>query len=117
MENGGYNVMRSRFYSLGFVFAIVALVACAFGVWSSLTRPKKTITVTVFVHGSVFTGLVLFNSQEAKKDLLTPDCRYVAMLKYIREQPILQEDQLLLDQGWHASLKKFFNNFVKMSGS
>jgi hypothetical protein len=105
--------MVTKFHSLGILLGLVLVIGCAFGAWSYVARPKKTMTMTVFVHGSVFTGLVLFNAQDAKKDNLTYDCRYVSMLKYIRQQPILQEDQILLNQGWTALSDELFQQFRK----
>src|SRR3990172_4206703 len=105
--------MLKRFRSLFIIFGIVLATGAAFGSWSYFARPKKTVTVTVFVHGSVFTGLVLFNMKDAKKDTLSPDSRYVSMLKYIRKQPILQEDQLLLDEGWARISEDLFTQFRK----
>ncbi len=105
--------MLKRFRSLLVIFGITLVTGAVFGSWSYFARPQKTVTLTVFIHGSVFTGLVLFNSKDVKNDTLSPDCRYVSMLKYIRKQPILQEDQLLLDQGWARISEDLFTQYRK----
>ncbi len=78
----------------GFVLGLHAIVKLS---W----QKNKSVRITVFVHGSVFSGLSLLNPGSVIDDVLTEDSWYVSMLKNIRENTMLWEDQILLQQGWH----------------
>jgi hypothetical protein len=57
--------------------------------------------VTVFIHGSVFSGFSMFNLSRVLNDDLTPTCRYVRCVTAVRSNPILLQEQCMLDCGLH----------------
>jgi len=64
--------------------------------------PKATkARVTVFIHGSIFTPLSMLNMRRVLSDDLVPTCRYVQFVNEVRRNPVILQDQLMLDLGLH----------------
>ena len=88
----------------GLVLGLHAVVKLS---WRSHTSAR----ITVFVHGSLFTGLSLLNPGSVLDDMLTEDSWYVSMLKNIRKNNMLWEDQILLEQGWQEIAPEVLRRF------
>ena len=74
---------------------------------------KRTASITVFVHGSIFAFLSLLNVRDVASDLLHDNLLYVSLVKHIRENPLLEHEQLLFKLGPHhvhsAVIKQFWS--------
>ena len=61
---------------------------------------KKQARITVFIHGTVFSMLSLFDVRNVYADDLSEGSLYVSLLKEVRKNPLLWQDQPMLSQGW-----------------
>ena len=97
--------MSSRTRRLVALGSIVALFVLGLGVYKLATKVElpqneKVAHITVFVHGSVYTGLYLLNTSQVLVDDLSQDSWYVSLVNQVRKNPVLWGDQMLLEQGW-----------------
>lgn len=96
---------------LAIITGLMLVAMVPFGIWYRFLRPQKTCIMTVFVHGSIFSGLAFLNKQEAQNDTVDTSGWYYARLKYIRKKEILSEDQMLLGEGLEQIPECFCHSF------
>jgi hypothetical protein len=63
-------------------------------------QKKPHVTVTVFVHGSLLSGLALLNPRSVWDDQLE-DTAYFEVVSRARKHRLLRQDQILLDEDLH----------------
>ena len=83
------------------------LTALARGYYTS----NRTIIITVFIHGSFFTQLCPFDVKNILSGILPGSSPYVEIIKRARKNPLLWQDQALLQEGWVRIPDRVFDNF------
>ncbi len=110
--NGGYIVMRPVKILIAIIFYIFLVPSMIKSVdQSSFLQSEKKVCITVFIHGAVYSGLSLFHLPHMLKDDLKEDSFYVSAVKDIRDNPLLQQNHVMLDQGWHQVCPEIITAF------
>jgi len=104
---------------------VFILISSALLVWrtglivAQLYDGKKDACVTVFVHGSVYTMLSALDAQRVWSGALPKDSLYVDMVRRVRKNPLIWQDQVMLKEGWvlfpQESIDDFYQN--KLEGA
>lgn len=89
--------MGYRYY-LGWNIMVGLMMNCMIHAYQG-EQKLPVARVTVFVHGSVFSGFSMFNLQRVFRDDLTPTCRYVRCITQLRNNPVLFQEQCMLGLG------------------
>lgn len=80
---------------------------------------KKEVCMTVFVHGSVYTMLSALDAQRVWSGALPKESPYVDMVRRVRKNPLIWQDQVMLKEGWvpfpQSSIDSF--NDKKLEGA
>src|SRR5690349_9400943 len=71
---------------------------------------KRAINVTVFIHGSLFTQLWPLDVKNILSGILPGTSPYVEIIKRARKNPLLWQDQALLQEGLVRIPDHVFNN-------
>jgi len=74
---------------------------------------KKKVSVTVFVHGSVYTVLSMLDAKRVLNDSLREDSPYISLVKNVRKNPLIWQDQIMLQEGWHEFPNMEIESFHK----
>lgn len=97
-----------------FILISGALLAWKSGSVVAQWYGHKDVCVTVFVHGSVYTMLSALDAQRVWSGALPKDSPYVDMVKRVRKNTLVWQDQVMLKEGWvsfpQESLEKFYYN-------
>jgi len=80
---------------------------------------KKDVCLTVFVHGSVYTMLSALDAQRVWSGALPKASPYVDMVKRVRKNPLIWQDQVMLKEGWVSFPQESIDNFYdkKLEGA
>ncbi len=105
-------------YILLFILVTGALLAWKVGsAFAHMYSSKKEACLTVFVHGSVYTMLSALDAQRVWSGALPKESPYVDMVRRVRKNPLIWQDQVMLKEGWvsfpHASIDNFYNNALE----
>lgn len=74
---------------------------------------KRAINITVFIHGSLFTQLWPLDVKNILSGILPGSSPYVEIIKRARKNPLLWQDQALLQEGLIRIPDRVFNNFCE----
>jgi hypothetical protein len=109
--------MKKKYYILGFIFLFAVLLCWKASSLIAHKYHKKEIRVTVFVHGSVYTFLSALDPQNVWAGTLEKDSLYIDMVKRVRRNTLVWEDQVMLQEGWilfpQESIDKFYDNALE----
>ncbi|HRN78395.1 MAG TPA: hypothetical protein PLU71_04090 [Candidatus Dependentiae bacterium] len=74
-------------------------------------RGKRSIEVTVFVHGSVYTVLSMLDAKRVLNDALQENSPYVNLVKSVRKNPLIWQDQIMVAEGLHPFDQVYIDQF------
>lgn len=79
---------------------------------------KRAAQITVFIHGSVYTQLWPLDVKGVFSDQFSDDSPYVDLVQRIRKNPLLWQDQIMLQEGWaeipFSAIKGFCDDCVSV---
>ena len=88
----------------------IILMLCCFFIHVS-AQPSATKKLVIFIHGSLGSGLAFLNPHRALYDNFLENSYYIRVIKSIREDPFLFQDQVMLGLGLQkVSLNDFHAN-------
>lgn len=83
-----------KFKSLIIILAIILLASQI-----KLPANKKTKNITIFIHGTFMPGLAFLNPFKTYNQTIDHNDRYYKCLKKLRQDPILYQDSIMLEEG------------------
>jgi hypothetical protein len=117
-----HGVMRSlNFFSKNYLsFALIALVVLVSNCLMCLSLRadaqvpvyKQSLHITVFVHGSVYTALSMLDARHVLADRLSEYSPYVGLVKNVRKNPLIWQDQVMMEEGWHPVSGQAIISFI-----
>jgi hypothetical protein len=100
--------------SLGCVLFMAAILCLELTALArSYYTGKRAINVTVFIHGSLFTQLWPLDVKNILSGILPGTSPYVEIIKRARKNPLLWQDQALLQEGLVRVPDRVFDNFCQ----
>ncbi len=90
---------RNRVYMLAFI-ALLAMVGIS--LWYAYRRyrqPTERHSITIFIHGTFFTSLSAVSLKSVLNDELDDSSWYVQMMRSIRNETMLLQDQVINEEG------------------
>lgn len=95
-----YRIIKARFFSLN-ILSRYLLTMAGFWFYAAGHQAVDTVRLTIFIHGTVGSAFLFLDTQNVVHDRLNPHSRYVRMVNEFRNNPGLQQDQLLFYPGLH----------------
>jgi hypothetical protein len=103
--------MKKQYILLFFLVGFGLLAGLAGYTVTNLYGRKKEVCLTVFVHGSVYTMLSALDPQRVWSGALPKQSPYVDMVKRVRKNSLVWQDQVMLKEGWvpfpHSAIDNF----------
>lgn len=108
--------------SKAILFSVSSALVCAAILFSELVilarhahASRSTLNITVFIHGSLFTQLWPLDVKNILSGILPGSSPYVEIVRRARKNPLLWQDQALLQEGWCQIPPDAIERFVQDS--
>ncbi len=86
--------LRSKLKTLIYILILILI-----STHLSIHSKKAVKNVTIFIHGTFMPGLALLNPFKTYNQTVSPNDRYYKCLKRLRQDPVLYEDSIMLEEG------------------